>query len=55
MARIIEIDSLDLPELALPQSLEAEAQQYSGCHITGCQLTFSGVCPSCQQNHQEEL
>ena len=46
---------LDLPELALPQSLEAEAQQCSGCHITGCQLTFSGVCPSCQQNHQEEL
>lgn len=46
---------LDLPELALPQSLEAEAQQFSGCHITGCQLTFSGVCPSCQQNRQEEL
>ena len=46
---------LDLPDLALPQRLEAEAQQYSGCHISGCQLTFSGVCPSCQQNHQEEL
>ena len=46
---------LDLPDLALPQSLEAEAQQCSGCHITGCQLTFTGVCPSCQQNRQEEL
>ena len=46
---------LDLPELALPQSLEAEAQSSSGCHITGCQLTFTGVCPSCQQIFQEEL
>ena len=46
---------LDLPELALPQSLGAEAEVSSGCQITGCQLTFTGVCPSCQQNYQEEL
>ena len=46
---------LDLPELALPQSLGAEAEVSSGCQITGCQLTFTGVCPSCQQHHQEEL
>ena len=46
---------LDLPQLALPQSLEAEAQSSSGCHITGCQLTFTGVCPSCQQQNLEEL
>ena len=46
---------IDLPQLTSPQSLEAEAQSSSGCQITGCQLTFTGVCLSCQQQNQEEL
>ena len=46
---------LDLPQLTPPQALEAEAQASSGCQITGCQLTFTGVCLSCQQQNQEEL
>ena len=46
---------LDLPQLTPPQALEAEAQASSGCQITGCQLTYTGVCLSCQQQNQEEL
>ena len=46
---------IDLPQLTSPQSLEAEAQASSGCQITGCQLTFTGVCLSCQEQNQEEL
>ena len=46
---------IDLPQLTSPQSLEAEAQSSSGCQITGCQLTFTGVCLSCQEQNQEEL
>ena len=46
---------LDLPQLTPPQALEAEAQASSGCQITGCQLTFTGVCLSCQEQNQEEL
>lgn len=38
---------LDMPELELPRALRCEAEQYSGCQVEGCQLTFTGLCGSC--------
>ena len=38
---------LDLPQVRVPDSLGADAEQQSGCHVTGCQLTFSGLCQKC--------
>lgn len=38
----------DLPELELPQSLSRDAAQHSGCRVESCQLTFTGLCRSCQ-------
>lgn len=41
---------LDLPEVSVPQSLSDTIQRSSGCHVSSCQLTFTGECPECQQN-----
>ena len=45
---------LDLKEIAVPQELSAQAAQCSGGEVTGCQLTFTGVCTKCQNKNQEE-
>ena len=39
---------LDLPELELPTALSRQAQRVCGCQVEGCQLTFTGLCKSCQ-------
>ncbi len=39
---------IDLPELAVPQSLRVQAQTQSGGQISACQLTFTGRCRRCQ-------
>ena len=38
---------LDFPQIEVPTSLGAEAEEQTGCHINGCQLTFTGLCQNC--------
>ena len=46
---------LDLEEIAVPEALSAQAARCSGGEVTGCQLTFSGVCKKCQNKNSEEI
>lgn len=46
---------LDLEQIAVPEELSAQAAQCSGGEVTGCQLTFSGICMNCQNKNQEEM
>ncbi len=39
---------LDLPEVELPLALGQQAERAAGCHVESCQLTFTGLCGSCQ-------
>ena len=38
---------LDFPQVEVPTSLGAKAEEQTGCHIAGCQLTFTGLCQNC--------
>ena len=38
---------LDFPQVEVPTSLGHEAEKNTGCHIDGCQLTFTGLCQNC--------
>ncbi len=38
----------DLPQIPIPQHLSSQAED-AGCHITGCQLTLTGLCSTCYQ------
>ena len=38
---------LDLPQIEVPQSLSCSVEQCSGCNVQSCQLTFTGLCSSC--------
>ena len=40
---------LDLPQMQVPQSLCGQAADGIGGQVTGCQLTFSGLCGECNQ------
>ena len=40
---------LDLHQIQVPASLSGEVEETSGCRVTGCQLTFAGLCSSCQK------
>ena len=39
---------LDLHQIKVPDSLAEEVEKLSGCRVTGCQLTFSGLCGCCK-------
>ena len=39
---------LDLHQIEVPQTLNNSVEQSSGCHVEGCQLTFTGLCGNCQ-------
>ena len=39
---------LDLPQIEVPQALSCSVEQCSGCNVQSCQLTFTGLCSSCQ-------
>jgi len=39
---------LDLPQIEVPQALSCSVEQCSGCNVSSCQLTFTGLCGSCQ-------
>lgn len=38
---------LDLPQIEVPQALSCSVEQCSGCNVQSCQLTFTGLCSSC--------
>ena len=38
---------IDLPRMEIPESLRAEAEEISGCHVQDCRLTFTGLCDKC--------
>ena len=38
---------LDFPQVEVPNSLGTDAESQTGCHIEGCQLTFTGLCQNC--------
>ena len=39
---------LDLHQIKVPDSLTEEVERLSGCRVTGCQLTFAGLCSDCK-------
>ena len=41
---------LDLPEIQVPQTLCGDAAAGVGGTVSGCQLTFSGLCGECSKN-----
>ena len=43
---------VDLEEMDLPESLAQQAQCCCGGRITGCSLTFTGSCSTCQSQKQ---
>ena len=43
----------DLPEVQAPEDLCAEAEDATGGKVTGCILTFTGVCAQCREDSQE--
>lgn len=41
---------MDLAEISVPQELRSAAGQCAGGTVSGCQLTFTGLCSQCQPN-----
>ena len=41
---------LDLHQIRVPEELNQAAATNSGGEVTGCQLTFTGVCGQCARN-----
>ena len=39
---------MDLHQIAVPRSLECDVEASSGCRVSSCQLTFTGLCGNCQ-------
>ena len=42
-------DVADLPEMNIPEELNSAAARSSGGRVTGCQLTFTGICKNCME------
>ena len=45
---------LDLQGVAVPAELQSAVANTTGGEVTGCQLTFTGVCMGCQNLSKEE-
>lgn len=45
---------IDLPQLQVPASLRAGAEEAAGCHVSNCQLTFTGTCNQCNNDKMKE-
>ena len=45
---------LDLQGVAVPAELQSAVANTTGGEVTGCQLTFTGVCMACQNLSKEE-
>lgn len=39
---------IDLPQIEVPDTLGCDAEKCAGCQVQSCQLTFTGLCGSCQ-------
>ena len=39
---------LDLHQVDMPLALGTQAEKDTGCRISGCQLTFTGLCGNCK-------
>ena len=44
---------LDLERVAVPQELQSSVAAATGGQVTGCQLTFTGLCAACKNLNQE--
>ena len=42
---------IDLPQLSVPHSLSTQAARHIGGTVDVCQLSFTGICYHCCQNH----
>ena len=42
-------DVVDLPEITVPEEMNAAAAHASGGRVECCQLTFTGICGDCQK------
>lgn len=40
---------LDLPEIAVPQQLQTTVEDATGGIVSGCQLSFTGICQGCRE------
>ena len=38
---------IDLHQVDMPLALGSQAEKDTGCRISGCQLTFTGLCENC--------
>ena len=45
---------LDLPQIAVPEELNAAVARSAGGRVDSCQLTFTGTCQSCCANNQQK-
>ena len=43
---------IDLEAMAVPTTLTETAAQCSGGQVTGCQLSFTGICPTCLRKQE---
>ena len=41
---------IDLHQIEVPEELSSSVEKTSGCHVEACQLSFTGMCGSCQQS-----
>ena len=39
---------LDLHQIHLPETMDAQIERSSGCRVCGCRLTFTGLCAECK-------
>ena len=39
---------LDLHQIHVPETLDTEVKETSGCQVNSCQVTFTGLCRNCQ-------
>ena len=46
---------MDLPRMEIPESLRAEAEEISGCHVQDCRLTFTGLCEKCAKEQNQKI
>ena len=42
---------IDLPQMAVPNTLSSEAANQTGAKIDSCNLSFTGVCARCQSKN----
>ena len=38
---------IDLPQMLVPETLSASAEESADCRVSSCQLTFAGTCRDC--------